>query len=69
MTAEEIRVELAEVNAAIKAIRNGAQEYSMMNRSVRKADYSALLKERLYLERQLVAATGGCLSLGGWSGR
>ena len=69
MTEEEIRAELAEVNAAIRAIRSGAQEYSMMNRSVRKADYSILLKERKDLEYQLASVTGASLSFGGWVGR
>ena len=37
MTEEELREELASVNAAIRAIREGAQEYKVMNRTVRKA--------------------------------
>ncbi len=69
MTEEEIRSDLNEVNAAIRAIRNGAQEYSMMNRSVTKVDYSALLKERKELEHRLAVITGASLSYGGWQGR
>jgi|GEM_PF-6014884 len=69
MTEEEIREELASVNAAIKAIREGAQEYKVMNRTVRKAEYATLLKERAALERRLAAISGECLSYGGWPGR
>ncbi len=69
MTEEEIRAELEEVSAAIRAIRNGAQEYSMMNRSVKKADYVTLLKERKELEHRLAAITGNDCSFGGWPGR
>lgn len=69
MTEEEIREELASVNAAIRAIREGAQEYKVMNRTVRKAEYATLLKERTALERRLSVLTGECLSYGGWPGR
>ena len=69
MTEEEIRNELASVNAAIRAIREGAQEYRLMNRTVRKAEYATLLKERAALERRLSVLTGECLSYGGWPGR
>lgn len=69
MTEEEIRSDLDEVNAAIRAIRNGAQEYSMMNRSVKKVDYAALLKERKELEHRLAVITGASFSYGGWHGR
>lgn len=69
MTEEELREELASVNAAIRAIREGAQEYKVMNRTVRKAEYATLLKERAALEHRLSVLTGECLSYGGWLGR
>ncbi|WP_307755912.1 hypothetical protein [uncultured Cloacibacillus sp.] len=69
MTEAEIREELESVHAAIKAIREGAQEYSTPTRTVKAVDYKTLLEERRDLEFRLASATGQNFSLGGWCGR
>lgn len=69
MTLEELREELADVNRAIKAMRNGAQSYSTTGRSVTKVSYESLLKERDRLEADIAALTTGGQVLTGWPGR
>jgi hypothetical protein len=69
MILEELEKELDDVNAAIRAIRNGAQSYSTPSRSVTKVSYEGLLKERDKLEAQIAAMTYGGQVLTGWPGR
>jgi hypothetical protein len=59
MTLEQLQEELDDVNAAIRAIRNGAQSYSTQSRSVTKVSYEGLLKERDKLEAQIATMTYG----------
>lgn len=44
--------QLNEVNAAISAIRNGAQEYQIGQRKLRRADLAVLIRDRDDLERK-----------------
>jgi hypothetical protein len=69
MTLEQLQTELDDVNAAIRAIRNGAQSYSTPSRSVTKVNYEGLLKERDKLEAQIAMAEYGGQVLTGWPGR
>ncbi len=50
MTTKE---QLEQVNAAINAILNGAQEYSIGSRRLRRADLKVLFNERRQLEAAL----------------
>lgn len=64
MTPEEklarLREQLEQLNKAILAIQNGAQEYSIGSRRIRKADLGLLYKERDRLEREIdVLENGG----------
>jgi hypothetical protein len=65
MTAAEIAAEIAEINAALTAIRKGGQSYTMMSaagagttRTVTSADYSALVRHRNELLAQLDEING-----------
>lgn len=49
MTTEE---QLFQINKAIAAIENGAQEYRIGSRQIRKADLSVLYQERRILQQQ-----------------
>lgn len=70
MSKEELENELADVMAAIKAIRGGAQEYRIGSRMVRKVDYASLLKERDGLIADIAAFDcAGGRTLIGWPGR
>lgn len=69
MTEAEIREELESVKAAIRAIREGAQEYSTPTRTVKAVDYKTLLEEQRDLEFRLASVTGQSFSLRGWCGR
>ena len=69
MTLEQLHEELADVNAAIKAIRNGAQSYNTPSRSVTKVNYESLLKERDKLEADIATLEHGGQVLTGWPGR
>jgi len=61
-TKEELEEELAEVQAAISAIRKGGQSYMITSgsstRQVMAADYDKLVKERSRLLRQIQAIDG-----------
>jgi conjugal transfer/entry exclusion protein len=63
MTAEErlqkLREQLAQVERAILAIQNGAQEYSIGTRRLKRADLSLLYQERNRLEREIEALENG----------
>ena len=52
MTIDE---QYGQINAAIAAIENGAQEYRIGNRSLRRADLSTLYKERRLIQQELAA--------------
>ncbi len=56
MTTQE---QLIQINNAISAIENGAQEYRIGNRSLRRPDLSILYKERRQLQQQLMQETTG----------
>ena len=49
---------LDEVQTAITAILGGAQEYTSSRLSVKRADLSALLRERKQLEAMLASESG-----------
>lgn len=51
--------QLTQINSAIDAIENGAQEYRIGSRQVRRADLSVLYKERRILQQQLDQESGG----------
>lgn len=55
----DVNTQLLQLNNAIAAIENGAQEYRVGNKSVRKADLSILYKERMRLEQQIRAESSG----------
>ena len=61
-TKEELEDELAEVQAAISAIRKGGQSYMIVSgsstRQVMAANYNSLVKERSRLLRQIQAIDG-----------
>ncbi|MEC0092492.1 hypothetical protein [Paenibacillus macquariensis] len=63
MTEEErlgkLREQLEELNKAIIAIQNGAQEYRIGSRSLKRPDLSLLYKERDRLEREILNVERG----------
>ncbi|MDY7990677.1 hypothetical protein UY286_08675 [Paenibacillus polymyxa] len=63
MTQEErllkLREQLLEVETAISAIQSGAQEYSIANRSLKRADLATLYTERSRLEKEIEALESG----------
>lgn len=50
MTSQE---QLDQLNQAIGAIENGAQEYRIGNRSLRRPDLSVLYRERAQLQQRI----------------
>ena len=56
------REQLEQLNAAIKKIEDGAQEYRIGTRMLRRADLTVLYKERRQLEQEIAAeeSSGGC---------
>ncbi|WP_054876907.1 hypothetical protein [Oxobacter pfennigii] len=56
MTTQE---QLNQINNAVAAIENGAQEYRIGSRMVRKADLSVLYQERRRLQQQLNEENSG----------
>ena len=69
-TVEEIREELDDVIAAMRAIARGAQSYQIGSRSVTKADLAQLRAWSHDLETELSAAQqGGTVTYMGWDGR
>ena len=56
---EGLREQLVELNKAIIAIQNGAQEYRIGSRSLRRPDLNLLYKERDRLEREISTAERG----------
>lgn len=63
MTPEEklnrLREQLEQLNKAILAIQNGAQEYSIGTRRLKRADLGLLYKERDRLEREIEVLENG----------
>lgn len=55
MTTKE---QLDQLNQAIAAIENGAQEYRIGNRSLRRPDLSVLYKERVQIQQRLDQESG-----------
>jgi hypothetical protein len=55
---------LAAVNRAISAILDGAQEYQINGRRIRRGELSTLLNERRYLEAQLASESGNDVTVG-----
>lgn len=68
-TVQDIERELVEVEDALRAIRQGAQSYTIGSRSVTKASYADLLRQRKELRAELGDATSGGCVLVGWDGR
>lgn len=58
MRIDEYREQLVSVNAAIKAIEGGAQEYKIGTRSVRRGELATLYAERHRLEALIDSAYG-----------
>ncbi|WP_026486693.1 hypothetical protein [Caldanaerobius polysaccharolyticus] len=56
MTVQE---HLDQINKAISAIENGAQEYRIGSRTLRRPDLVVLYRERRELQRQLYEENGG----------
>ncbi|WP_409176652.1 hypothetical protein [Brevibacillus fortis] len=75
MTPEErlarLREQLEQLNKAILAIQNGAQEYSIGPRRIKKADLGLLYKERDRLEREIevLESGGGIFKVAVFEGR
>ena len=60
MTTQE---QLDQINKAITAIENGAQEYSIGSRRLRRPDLSMLYQERRQLMRQNIEENGGSVTV------
>jgi len=58
-----VKEQLQQINAAISAIENGAQEYSIGGRRLRRPDLSILYKERRMLLQQLREENGGSVTV------
>ena len=56
---EELREELQEVRAAIKAIVTGAQEYQIGNRRLSRTDLSTLYAQRARLKAEIARQENG----------
>lgn len=56
---EKLKGQRDEVEAAITAIQNGAQEYRIGNRSMRKPDLALLYRERDRLDKEIEAMERG----------
>jgi len=55
--------QLDQINKAITAIENGAQEYSIGSRRLRRPDLSMLYQERRQLMRQNIEENGGSVTV------
>ena len=51
--------QLTQINTAIGAIENGAQEYTIGSRRLRRPDLSILYQERRQLQQRLTQETAG----------
>ncbi len=61
MTQDECSLKLDNINLAIEKIENGAQEYRIGSRTVRRADLSVLYSERKRLEERLEQYTNNTI--------
>ena len=61
--------QLMSVRAAIKAIEEGAQEYRIGSRSVRRGELAALYEREQYLENQIASITYGTRAYARWPTR
>ena len=50
---EQLRSQLEQINQAITKIENGAQEYKIGSRMIRRGELAALYKERRQLQTEL----------------
>lgn len=67
---EKLKQQLAEVEKAIQAIYEGAQEYRIGSRMIRRADLGMLYQERDRLEREIqVLEQGGIFRFAYFEGR
>lgn len=55
--------QLNQINQAITAIENGAQEYSIGSRRLRRPDLSVLYSERRLLQQQFSEENSGGISV------
>lgn len=75
MTSEErlavLKEQLTELRKAISAILNGAQEYRIGSRSIKRPDLGRLYDEQTRLEReiQIIEEGGGIFRLAYFEGR
>lgn len=51
-----LQEQLDQINLAISKIENGAQEYRIGSRTVRRGDLATLYKERRQLQQELAAS-------------
>lgn len=58
MSLEALQAELTEINAAISAVLQGAQEYRIKDRSLKRADLGLLYRERRILQKQIAEYNG-----------
>lgn len=66
----KLKQQLAEVEKAIQAIYEGAQEYRIGSRMIRRADLGLLYQERDRLEREIrILEQGGIFKLAYFEGR
>lgn len=66
---ETVLEQLTRVQAAIRALETGAQEYQLGGRRVRKADLQTLYARERELKALYDAETYGTRAYAGWSGR
>lgn len=59
MILDEYRAQMISINSAIQAIESGAQEYRIGNRSLKRADLSALYRERRKIQDDIARLEGG----------
>ena len=62
MMLEELKIQLSGLNNAISKIEQGAQSYTIGNRSLTRGSLSALYAERRKLQQEITALEngGGC---------
>lgn len=66
MAIESVQQQLERVQAAIKAIEAGSQEYTINGRTVRRANLEDLYKREKELRMELEDQTHGTRTLAGW---
>lgn len=58
-----LQEQLEQINNAIKAIEDGAQEYTIGSRRLRRPDLSTLYQERRLLRQQLYEENSGSVTV------